>query len=134
MERFMEKTRRSSKKRQAILDEFRNSREHPSAEQIYSRLKPQIPDLSLGTVYRNIGVLLDDGFIISVGTVNGEERFDACAEPHAHFVCSVCSGVYDIPIENISTPDYEKIESATGGKVNSHALSFKGVCKKCCKK
>ena len=67
--------RRTSKKRSAIYEALCNTTAHPSAEQLYSQLKPEIPDLSLGTVYRNLNVLMQDGLIITVGHVNGEERY-----------------------------------------------------------
>lgn len=63
--------RKYSKKRQAILDALRNTTEHPSAEMLYARLKPEYPDLSLGTVYRNLAMFIRDGDVISVGTVSG---------------------------------------------------------------
>ena len=69
--------RKYSKKRQAILDALRNTTEHPSAEMLYARLKPEYPDLSLGTVYRNLAMFIRDGAVISVGTVSGQERYDA---------------------------------------------------------
>lgn len=127
----MNNFRRNSKKRQAIYDFFCQSKAHPSAEQVYNTLKPEYTDLSLGTVYRNIGVLLDDGLIISVGNVNGEERFDACTCQHAHFICSSCGAVIDIPIDGISSPDYKTIENSISAKIESHILNFTGLCKKC---
>ena len=130
----MDNNRRNSKKRQAIYSYMTASDEHPSAEQIYSALKPEYPDLSLGTVYRNIGVLIDDGLIFSVGKVNGEERFDAHMNPHAHFICSGCGKVVDIVSDSIPSPDYGEIESRMGISITSHKLCFTGLCDECSKK
>lgn len=127
----MEPVRRNSKKRQAVYDAIKGTEKHPSAEQIYELLKPKIPDLSLGTVYRNIGVLLDEGLIISVGEVDGEERFDARTQSHAHFICSKCGAVIDLFSDEIEVPDYDIVEKSLGGKVDYHSLSFTGVCKNC---
>ena len=69
--------RKNSKKRGAILECIRSTKTHPSAEWIYTQLKPRIPDLSLGTVYRNLNLFKQEGQLISVGVVNGLERFDA---------------------------------------------------------
>lgn len=130
----MEAPRRTSKKRQAIYDFFRGSTVHPSAEQVYAALKPQYPDLSLGTVYRNIGVLLDDGLIFSVGNVGGEERYDARLSPHSHFVCTRCGAVCDVfssVLDEALLIQYADIESELGVKINAHSLSFKGLCADC---
>ena len=69
--------RRHSRKRDAILQCIKESREHPSAEWIYTQLKPEHPDLSLGTVYRNLALFRESGEVVSVATVNGVERLDA---------------------------------------------------------
>ena len=72
----MESTRRQSKKRDAIHEILLASYDHPSVEEIYRRLKPDIPDLSLGTVYRNLALFREEGKAMSVATVAGQERFD----------------------------------------------------------
>ena len=84
------------KKRDAILDYLRQSKAHPSAETIYTDLKPQIPDLAMGTVYRNLTLFKQKGLVSSVATVSGVERFDANTQPHVHFICSGCDAVIDL--------------------------------------
>lgn len=127
----METVRRTSKKRRAIYDALCSTTAHPSAEQLYAQLKPQIPDLSLGTVYRNLNLLISDGSIISVGKVNGEERYDARTENHSHFICEKCGYVIDVLLPVPVVPDYADIEKHIGGKVSSHSLYFTGICEKC---
>ncbi|MEG1632651.1 MAG: transcriptional repressor [Oscillospiraceae bacterium] len=127
----MEATRKYSKKREAILDAIRATKEHPSAEMLYSTLKPLYPDLSLGTVYRNLGVFLGDGEIVSVGSVNGQERYDANTSPHAHFVCLGCGRVIDVDSTEMLSVLYSAVSSATGGVVESHSLTFTGRCAEC---
>lgn len=129
----MEAVRRTSKKRQAIYEALYASTAHPSAEQLYSELKPSIPDLSLGTVYRNLSVLMSEGRIISIGNVNGEERYDANTETHSHFICEKCNAVLDVWLSPSVAPDYNDVEICTGGKVKNHSLSFSGLCEKCSK-
>ena len=91
----MEQTRKRSKKRDAILSCLCSTDTHPSAEWIYHRLKPQIPDLSLATVYRNLALFKREGRIVSVGIVQNLERFDANTQPHAHFICTcVCPRIW----------------------------------------
>lgn len=130
----MEKSRRNSRKRQALLDVLCDTKTHPSAEQLYEQLKPDYPDLSLGTVYRNLGVLLENGSIISVGKVNGEDRYDACTAVHAHFICSGCGAVIDVNYQGLNGLDYAAIESQFGGSVRTHSLLFAGLCGECSKK
>lgn len=127
----MEPIRRNSKKRQAIYDALKATVKHPSAEQLYELLKPEYPDLSLGTVYRNLGILLDEGKIVSVGNVNGEERFDAVTSRHAHFVCSKCGAVIDVMLEGLELPDCKTVENSLGGRVDDFRLSFTGICNNC---
>ena len=124
----MEPVRRHSKKREAIWQALSNCKEHPSAEQIYAKLKPEYPDLSLGTVYRNLALFREEGDIISVATVAGQERFDAYTVPHAHFICQNCNAVIDVetPIDadafaNIPLP----------GAAREFSLTFYGVCDNC---
>ena len=92
----MEKRKNYRPKREAILKAVRGTKLHPSAEWVYHMLKPSYPDLSLGTVYRNLSQFKNDGVISSVGTVNGQERFDGTTEPHSHFICSKCGCVIDV--------------------------------------
>ena len=90
----MEKRQNYSRKREAILSAICSTDIHPTADWIYQKLKPIYPDLSLGTVYRNIARFKEDGLIISVGVVEGQERLDGTTAPHAHFICSKCGCVW----------------------------------------
>lgn len=127
----MEKVRKHSKKRDAILACIRGTDSHPSAEWIYTQLKPQIPDLSLGTVYRNINMFREEGTIVSVGVVDGLERFDGNTSPHVHFVCEGCGAVLDVGTIEVPVELTSQAELATGGMVTACRLSFAGRCQKC---
>ena len=130
----MEVCKKQFKKRQAILDFLQQTTDHPSAEMVYSHLKSEYPDLSLGTVYRNLSMFKEQGQIISVGTVNGVERFDGNTKPHVHFVCTSCDGVSDLPEVKIPQELNRQVTTATGGKIESCQLTFTGECKECLKK
>ena len=127
----MEKQRKRSRKREAIYNAIASSKEHPSAEWIYTKLKGEISDLSLGTVYRNISMFRDEGAIVSVGVVNGQERFDADSSQHGHFVCSVCGGVFDIDTPELDEQYGAYIKEATGATVSSIRLVCTGICSVC---
>lgn len=122
--------RKFSKKRAAILEALRSTDEHPSAEMLYARLKGEFPDLSLGTVYRNLAMFVADGDAVSVGTVGGQERYDADTAPHAHFICVCCGRVLDVCSPNLSGLERD-VEEETGGVVTARSLNFIGKCAEC---
>lgn len=117
-----------SKKRDAILECVRSTKVHPSADWVYTRLKPEIPDLSLGTVYRNLTLFKREGQIGSMGVVNGMERFEGNTNPHAHFVCTRCNAVIDV--EDVDPPA-ELCARVRCGAVRDCVLTFTGVCNQC---
>ena len=127
----MEAKRNNSKKRQAIYDYLRSATDHPTAEMIYAALKPDIPELSLGTVYRNLAVLADEGQIISVGKVDGQERYDARTEPHAHFVCRGCRSVLDVFLPDVVSALYGEVDARLGYLTEGHTLTLHGLCDRC---
>lgn len=122
---------RYSKKRQAILDCLKSTTEHPSAEWVYERLKTAYPNLSLATVYRNLAQLKEAGLIRSMGTVLGEERFDARIAPHSHAVCTVCGKIVDVEDVSLPAQTVEAVQTATGFSVETSDLQFTGVCREC---
>ena len=127
----MERARKHSRKRDAILDCIRRTKCHPSAEWVYQQLKPEIPDLSLGTVYRNIAMFKEEGVIQSIGVVNGLERYDFNAEPHTHFICTCCGQVLDLEEIDLSPSAISEAEAHSGGTVISYQLQFTGKCGTC---
>ena len=122
----MEKARRHSPKRDAILDCIRSTHIHPAAEWVYAQLKPTIPDLSLATVYRNLAQFRRDGTIQVIGNVDGEERSDADLSPHSHFICRTCGKVADLPFSAVNMPDTSGV-----GKMESCSVTFYGCCNEC---
>lgn len=127
----MEQPTKNFRKRNAIYDCLCQSKAHPSAETIYTQLKQEIPDLSLGTVYRNLTLFKNQGKAISVATVNGVERFDGNTQPHVHFICNGCSAVIDLEDMAVPRSLTATAENACGGKVTECQLSFTGLCQTC---
>ncbi len=123
--------RNKSKKREAVYEALAKSKAHPTAEMLYDSLKGDYPELSLGTVYRNLSVLEADGMVISVSHEGGHTRYDARTDPHAHFVCRVCERVMDLDMTDSAQSLYESIEEETGCKILSHSLCFEGICAEC---
>lgn len=127
----MEKREYFSRKRAAILETLRGTRSHPTADWIYAQLKPENPNLSLGTVYRNLKKFCETGQAISVGVINGQEHFDATVEPHAHFVCEKCGSVLDVDETFFAPDELAELSSKTGLQVDGVSLTFHGLCGKC---
>lgn len=125
----MERLSKQFKKRNAIWDFLRHSTAHPSAETVYGALKPEIPDLSLGTVYRNLALFKKQGRIVSVGSFDGVERFDGNVEPHAHFVCDCCGAIIDLP--DIAVPEESLALVEQWGEVSGCRMVFIGKCGNC---
>ena len=127
----MEPTGKQFRKRNAILSYLQSTTDHPSAEMVYAGLKPEIPDLSLGTVYRNLSLFKQQGLVSSVATVKGVERFDGNTSPHVHFLCTECDAVIDLTQMQVPDSLRSIAESCSGGQVEQCQLSFSGLCRDC---
>lgn len=127
----MERAVRYSKKREAILAAIRGTSCHPSAEWIYQQLKPRHPDLSLGTVYRNLAFFQEAGQVKSVGVIQGQERFDGVTIPHSHFVCNCCGTVLDLPDIGPEERWERTVSTQYGFAVQRCELTFYGECPNC---
>ena len=123
--------KRYSRKREAILQALRSTDTHPSAEWVYTKLKPEFPDLSLATVYRNIAEFLEEGTIVSVGSVAGQERYDAETRPHTHFICDTCGAVIDVESKIDTAAINDTVEKSIGAQIMRHELYFRGKCANC---
>jgi Fur family peroxide stress response transcriptional regulator len=125
--------RKHSKKRDAILRVLKSTSSHPGVQWIYDQLKSSIPGLSLATVYRNIGLFQKEGAVVSVGVIDGEERFDARVSPHPHFVCESCGCVMDFPCK-----DMELLKAVTDNRegfcIDYRKTVFSGLCARCAQK
>lgn len=127
----MERTVRYSKKREAILNAIQRTSCHPSAVWVYQQLKPRHPDLSLGTVYRNLVFFQEQGLIQSVGVVQGQERFDAIVTPHSHFICNRCGCVLDLPDVHPEAGLEQSVSAQYGFAAQRCELTFHGLCPSC---
>ena len=127
----MEVSTKQFRKRNALLSYLRSVTNHPSAEKVFTDLKTDIPDLSIGTVYRNLNLFKQQGLAISVATVKGVERFDGNTDPHVHFICTDCDAVIDLMDMDVPESLKSIAESCCGGQVTDCQLSFTGQCKSC---
>ena len=122
--------RKYSRQREAILHFLEGRRDHPTAEVIFSGLRSDFPNISLGTVYRNLALLSDDGTIRSLPARDGKEHYDWDVSPHSHFICAKCGAVTDIPV-TVPKKMLESASKESGGEVREAQLYFHGICEKC---
>ncbi len=126
--------KRYSKKRESIIECMKNTKTHPSADWVYGQLKSEYPDLSLGTVYRNINELQKEGIVCSVATVNNKERFDARTDPHTHVICSRCGKIVDVDGIDVPETILADAQSKTDFAISYSRLQLVGICADCLKK
>lgn len=118
---------RKSKQRDAILAELQGRYDHPTAMELYLSVRETIPNLSLGTLYRNLSQLEECGMVIRIPD-GSTDRFDWNVNPHAHFKCSSCNKVYDLMSFKNDTINFS---DEIVGKVNHYSLMAFGLCKNC---
>ena len=118
---------RNTKQKNLIYSIVNSSNSHLDAYHIYEICRNKIPNISLGTVYRNLSNLVSEGKIIKIN-VNGFDRYDKNIK-HAHFVCSNCKDIIDICDDILINKD-----SIEGNLVVDYEIKIKGICKKCIRK
>jgi Fur family peroxide stress response transcriptional regulator len=119
-----------SRQREEILKDLQSRRDHPTADMVYESVRRKLPNISLGTVYRNLSLLADSGQILKISTGIGPDCFDGFISPHNHFICKCCKKVIDI--DYVSDEDIIANMSKTfKGSVEEYELKFFGKCKDC---
>lgn len=127
------KQQRYSRQREEILKLLKKSKNHPTADWIYTTLKQQMPDLSLGTVYRNLSLLEQNGDIQKLTFGPSFHHYDGNPEPHCHFLCSCCGNIYDLMGHDFSHM-IDQIRANTDFTVSGFRLEFYGICSPCKKR
>lgn len=123
-------TTKYSRQREAIKEYLASTKEHPTADTVYTHIRKIYPNISLGTVYRNLSLLAEQGEILKINCHDGSDRFDGNPKPHYHFLCNECGKVLDIAMESI---DHINVIAGAGfqGKVEGHVTFFYGKCPEC---
>ena len=117
-----------SRQREEIIRVLRSTDTHPTAAWVYSKVKEAIPNISLGTVYRNLAALSVSGEILSLSVGDGFEHFDGNAAPHAHLHCRSCGKIFDAPMHGDPLAD---IARANGFEPETSVYIEYVVCEKC---
>jgi len=121
---------RHSRKRDMILKELRQLDTHPSAAELFDIVRERIPQISLGTVYRNLNQLAETGQILRLSGDGGQARFDGDIHPHHHVRCIHCGRVGDVHDVQINDPT-DHVESPDGFEIIGCDIEFLAVCSNC---
>lgn len=119
------KTTRYSYQREVIYNNVMSRKDHPTAEQIYEEVKMEIPNISLGTVYRNLNFLADEGKILKVDLE--KSIFDSTLEGHNHMLCEKCGKVVDVDVDFGTANFFDKL----GNTITKADMRFTGICAQC---
>ena len=122
-----------SRQREAIKCFLMTRKDHPTADVVYHSLRADFPNISLGTVYRNLALLADIGEIQKICTGDGADRFDGQVRPHYHVICTRCHQVMDLDLDYMKEPEALASEHFEG-KILGHVTNFYGICPDCLKK
>lgn len=129
----MENTKgiRMTKQRRIILEEIKDLHTHPTADEVYERVRRRLPRISLGTIYRNLELLSRKGVIRKLEFGGSQMRFDGDLGSHTHIRCLHCGRIDDLPAEAGITECDREILQDTGYTVKERRVEFLGVCAEC---
>jgi Fe2+ or Zn2+ uptake regulation protein len=116
-----------TKQKKLIMDIIMTSMEHMTAEEIYVKARQIMPSISIGTVYRNLGQMTDDGEIRRIVMPNAPDIFDGFLHPHEHLICQKCRKISNVTISDF----HEYLEKQTGVEILEFDLSMKYICDEC---
>lgn len=125
-------TTKFSRQRESIKSYLATTKDHPTADMVYDHIKKVYPNISLGTVYRNLNFLVDQGAIIKISYGTGCDRFDGNVLPHYHFVCKECAAIEDLSIPAEAVEQFMNAANESfEGNIETSSTYFYGLCNKC---
>ncbi len=122
-----------SRQREAVKNYLMSTKEHPTADMVYNKIREEYPNISLGTVYRNLSLLVELGEVVKVPSMDGCDHFDGDTSAHYHFICTECGRISDIDTnleEELSRINRE-VNRGFDGYINGSAIHFYGHCQDC---
>ena len=120
-----------SKQREEIIEVVKNSYNHPTAEDIYMIVKGNDPAVSRSTVYRNLGLLSENGIIQKISMLVGPDRYDYIYKKHNHAICTKCGKIFDFEYDFKLEKLKKSIKEQTGIEVSSENIAIEGICEIC---
>jgi Fur family transcriptional regulator, peroxide stress response regulator len=121
---------KSSRQRNLILQILRSTKSHPTAGWLFEEARKHLPSISLGTVYRNLAMLKEEGRIRELSVGRGVGLFDGDLRNHDHVCCLICGKVEDVPPSG-QTVSFLQVEETLGYHIHWHRLEYFGVCPGC---
>ena len=120
---------RETKQRREVYETIKGTHSHPTADWIFETVRKSVPKISLGTVYRNLSVLKEEGLVREIHGPDRRAHYDADLSPHAHFICESCGNISDV--HSRLELDWRKIKELVGCEVTGQRVEFIGVCAGC---
>ncbi len=125
---------RNTYQRKVVLEELKKTTAHPTADELYEAVRKRLPNISLGTVYRNLEILSACGQALKLDLGEGKKRFDATTKPHYHLRCIKCGKVIDVPYVPLDKEIENHVKGMGNFKITSVQVHFEGICEECLKK
>ncbi|GAB4366360.1 MAG: transcriptional repressor [Spirochaetales bacterium] len=125
--------RKKSDLRNRILELLKSTGDHPTAAWVFDKLRDEFPRVAVGTVYRNLNILVSEGLVKNISFNEPIERYDGNLSEHYHFICERCGSIRDLDLEPLKSIE-TRVEKHAGVDVTRHRIDFYGVCPACKKK
>ncbi len=119
-----------SRQRELIHHTVLQNAIHPTADMVYTMVRAKEPNISLGTVYRNLNLLSDQGLLKKISVPNASDHFDGRVDDHNHILCEKCGQVFDIDLGDMSILD-EKINKESDFIITGYEVLLTGICPEC---
>lgn len=116
--------------RQTILDTAKGLRSHPTAKEVFLRVKNQLPEISFATVYRNLKYLVKNDILREITFTDDAVRYDSFLRDHQHFICNNCNRIYDLELTELLNVK-EQVEKIPCHQVDTYHLELYGLCHQC---
>ncbi len=120
---------RETRQRRVVYETIKDTFSHPTADWIFEQVRHKLPKVSLGTVYRNLGVLKQEGLVREILGNDRRAHYDADTSPHAHFICSACDQIVDV--HGVKKIDWRTLKDLVGCVVDDQSVVFSGRCTGC---
>jgi len=116
-----------TKNRRLILNIIKDSKGHLTADEVLAAARNENPSIAKGTIYRNLGLMVDEGLLRKVTVIGSPDRYDARTEPHQHMICASCGSIRDVKFDTLKS----KIEQSVGTEILSFEMQINYICPQC---